>query len=85
MKLADFDLACEGCSSQLIDLLMSMNTDQHIEQDGMIDNSTCLPGLSTEMAGTPEFLAPEVPFNNFLSLLSLCCLILDNFNLKCCS
>ena len=53
--------------------------------DCVIGTSTCLPGLSTEMAGTPEFLAPEVPCNNFLSLLSLCCLILDNFNLKCCS
>ena len=30
VKLADFDLACEGCSSHLIDLLMSMNSDQHI-------------------------------------------------------
>ena len=36
VKLADFDLACEGCSSPLIDLLMNMNSEQHIEYDGMI-------------------------------------------------
>ena len=36
VKLADFDLACEGCSSLLIDLLMSMNSDHHIEHHGMI-------------------------------------------------
>ena len=68
VKLADFDLACEGLFTSppplhfnIIRLIGFIDAISKISWLVVISWPIDLQGLSTEMAGTADFLAPEVP------------------------